>query len=104
MFSVIIFTLFRVLAEKIFTDSIKENLGLVEVLLFFATFARAVAPGLNKDQILFHALPAPERCCTEVLNALQLPLLYSFLPPCFFCSLPGISGRGNGFLAAPGFF
>lgn len=76
----------------------------MEVLLFLLIFARTMAPGVNKDQILFYSFPAPERCRTKVLNALQLPLLYSFLPPRFFCSLPGIPGRGNGFLAAPGFF
>lgn len=75
----------------------------MEFLLFLLIFARAVAPGVNKDQILFYAFPAPECHRAEVGNAFQLPLLYSFLPLHFFYFLPGISGRGNGLLTAPGF-
>lgn len=102
MFSALIFTLFRALLRKALT-LIQENLGLVEFLLFLLIFASTVAPGVNKDQILFYAFPAPGRHRAEVGNALQLPLLYSFLPLHFFYSLPGISGRGNGLLTAPGF-
>lgn len=72
-------------------------------LLFLLIFASAVAPEVNKDQILFNAFPAPGCHRAEVGNALQLPLLYSFLPLHFFYSLPGISGRGSGLLTAPGF-
>jgi len=103
MFSVIIFTLFRALAEKILNiHHGKPRTGGRFIVL--AHLCQSVAPGVNKEQILFYSLPAPERHRTEVLTALQLPLLYSCLPPRFFCSLPGISGRGNGFLAATSFF
>lgn len=83
---------------------IKGKPGLVEVLLFLLIYFSTVAPVVNKSQRLFYSFPAPERRRNEGLNALELPLLYSFLPPHSFYSLPGSSDGGNSFLTAPGLF